>query len=150
MKIIRFYRTNEAYGEFSNFSKHGFIDDQGLFWLTVEHYFQANKFIDKSIQENIRQLNSPMDAATAGRDRKKPLRPDWEVVKDDIMRFSVLEKFKQNLDIQNILLSTHNALIIEHTTNDFYWADGGDGSGKNMLGIILMETREILLSEEKI
>ncbi|WP_233420974.1 NADAR family protein [Xenorhabdus nematophila] len=115
-----------------------------FFWPTVEHYFQAKKFIDENTQENIRLLNSPMDAATAGRDRKKPLRPDWEVIKDDIMRFAVLEKFKQNLDIQNILLSTHNAQLIEHTSNDFYWADGGDGSGNNMLGIILMETREIL------
>ncbi|KAF9194169.1 hypothetical protein BGZ50_006648 [Haplosporangium sp. Z 11] len=30
----------------------------------------------------------------------------------------------------------------EHTKNDRYWADGGDGTGKNMLGKILMEVRE--------
>ncbi len=30
---------------------------------------------------------------------------------------------------------------ILHTTNDSYWADGGDGSGKNMLGKLLMELR---------
>lgn len=30
---------------------------------------------------------------------------------------------------------------IEHTRNDRYWADGGNGTGKNMLGIVLMETR---------
>ncbi|WP_050027023.1 NADAR domain-containing protein [Verrucomicrobium sp. BvORR034] len=28
--------------------------------------------------------------------------------------------------------------------NDSYWADGGDGSGKNCLGILLMELRDQL------
>jgi predicted NAD-dependent protein-ADP-ribosyltransferase YbiA (DUF1768 family) len=32
-------------------------------------------------------------------------------------------------------------------TKDSYWADGGDGSGRNMLGIILMEAREQLKKE---
>jgi len=27
--------------------------------------------------------------------------------------------------------------LIEHTKNDSYWADGGDGNGKNMLGRLL-------------
>ena len=34
--------------------------------------------------------------------------------------------------------------IVEHTENDGYWGDGGDGSGKNMLGQILMRVREEL------
>jgi predicted NAD-dependent protein-ADP-ribosyltransferase YbiA (DUF1768 family) len=34
-----------------------------------------------------------------------------------------------------------DAKIIEHTENDDYWGDGGDGSGKNMLGQILMRIR---------
>ena len=40
-----------------------------------------------------------------------------------------------------LLLDTGDALIVEHTVNDRYWGDGGDGSGKNMLGRILMEIR---------
>lgn len=36
---------------------------------------------------------------------------------------------------------------INWTKNDYYLADGGDGSGENMLGKILMETR-IALSLE--
>lgn len=144
MNVINFYKTNEPYGEFSNFSRHGFLDEGKLYWPTVEHYFQAKKFLDKNIQENIRLLKSPMDAAIAGRDRNKILRVDWEIVKNDIMRFAVLEKFKQNVNIKNILLSTHDSLIVEHTSNDDYWGDGGNGTGKNMLGIILMETRRII------
>lgn len=85
-----------------------------------------------------------MDAVKAGRDSSNPLRSDWDRVKDDIMRLAVLEKFKQNDDVRHILLSTGSSWLIEHTRNDNYWVDGGDGSGKNMLGIILMEIRGLL------
>jgi predicted NAD-dependent protein-ADP-ribosyltransferase YbiA (DUF1768 family) len=30
------------------------------------------------------------------------------------------------------------------TENDSYWGDGGDGSGRNMLGQVLMRVREEL------
>lgn len=60
------------------------------------------------------------------------------------MRRAVLEKFKTNEDIQRILLSTKDEEIIEETTEDYYWGCGKNGKGKNMLGKILMEIREIL------
>jgi len=34
--------------------------------------------------------------------------------------------------------------LVENTANDHYWGDGGDGSGKNMLGKILMQVRDEL------
>ena len=142
-KPILFYKTNEPYGCFSNFSKHGFSID-GIYWSTSEHYFQAQKFHDKKIQNIIREQLSPMKAAEMGRNRVFSLRNDWELVKDDVMRLAVFEKFRQNEVIRNILLSTKDAILIEHTYNDRYWADGGDGTGNNMLGIILMETRKLL------
>jgi ribA/ribD-fused uncharacterized protein len=85
-----------------------------------------------------------MIAARMGRDRTKPLRKDWEAVKDDIMREAVRAKFRQRADLAKILLGTGDAFIVEHTENDSYWGDGGDGSGKNMLGTILMEVRQEL------
>lgn len=140
---IKFYRVNEEYGCFSNFSKHGFELD-GEYWLSSEHYFQAQKFIGTEYKEQIRLSETPMEAAKIGRDRSKPLRSDWEEVKDDVMRKSVLEKFKSNKDIQTILLSTEEEVIVENTSSDYYWGDGKCGTGKNMLGKILMETREVL------
>jgi len=79
----------------------------------------------------------------------------------------VLAKFQQHVDIQKILLDTEDAVLVEHTSNDSYWADGGDGSGnqhnpplflvfsrrfthcppstgKNMLGVTLMRVRDTL------
>jgi ribA/ribD-fused uncharacterized protein len=82
-----------------------------------------------------------------GRMRSKPLRHDWASVKDNVMREAVLAKFRQHADIRATLLGTGDALLVEHTRNDRYWGDGGDGTGRNMLGTILMETREQLRSE---
>ncbi|EJP5820520.1 NADAR family protein, partial [Cronobacter sakazakii] len=136
-------RVNEPYGVFSNFHSTGFSVSE-IWWPTVEHYFQAQKFHDEILREKIRSLTSPMEAAKVGRSRNYPLREDWELIKDDVIRFAVLKKFSQNDEAKNILLSTGGAELIEHTKNDRYWADGGDGTGKNMLGKILMETRSVL------
>ena len=141
--VIKFYRISEEYGCFSNFSPHP-VELKGKRWPTSEHYFQAQKFAGTEHEEAIRLKKSPMIAARIGRDRKKPLRADWDEVKDDVMREAVRAKFKQHPDLRAILLSTGDALIVEHTQNDAYWGDGGDGTGKNMLGLILMEVREEL------
>lgn len=140
---IYFYSTREEYGCFSNFSPHGFELDR-LYWHTSEHYFQAQKFVGTIHAEQIRLVKTPKDAAKMGRERTRPLRQDWEQVKDNIMRSAVLRKFTTHADIREILLDTANQEIIENSPIDFYWGCGSDGSGKNMLGIILMEVREIL------
>ncbi|MBH8605650.1 MULTISPECIES: NADAR domain-containing protein [unclassified Thermoactinomyces] len=143
---IYFYRVNEPYGCFSNFSAHGFMLD-GKWWPTSEHYFQAQKFAGTPYEEKIRLIKSPKDAVTMGRDRRLPLRQDWELVKDEVMRKAVLQKFKSHHDIRAILLSTGNREIVENSPVDYYWGCGADGSGKNMLGQILMEVREELRRE---
>ncbi len=140
---IYFYGINDQYGCFSNFSQHGFELD-GLYWTTSEHYFQAQKFVGTNHLEQIRLAKMPRDAARMGRDRKRPLRPDWEQVKDDIMRKAVLRKFETHGDIREILLATNDEPIVENAPRDYYWGCGKDGSGKNMLGQILMEVRDIL------
>jgi ribA/ribD-fused uncharacterized protein len=60
------------------------------------------------------------------------------------MRTAVRAKFTQHKSLQETLLSTGDAILVEHTVNDSYWGDGGDGTGKNMLGKILVEIRDEL------
>jgi ribA/ribD-fused uncharacterized protein len=148
--MIRFYRVNEPYGCFSNFARYP-ITMACKVWPTSEHWFQAQKFVDTAVEEElgevIRREPSPMKAALIGRDRTKPRRADWEAVRDDLMREVVRAKFTQHEDIREVLLSTGDAEIVEHTANDDYWGDGGDGSGRNMLGRILMEVRAELRSQ---
>ena len=140
MNRILFYRTNEPYGEFSNFSAHP-IQLKGALWPTTEHYFQAQKFAGTPREEEICKVESPMVAARMGRSRQHPLRPDWESVKDKIMLEALRAKFSQHPDLRELLLSTGDAELVEHTANDRYWADGGDGTGRNRLGQLLMELR---------
>lgn len=62
-------------------------------------------------------------------------------------------KFAQHSDLREQLLSTGDSFLVEHTTKDKYWGDGGDGGsgdkGKNMLGILLMKVREELRGATK-
>lgn len=143
MDPIHFYSTSDDYGEFSNFSPHSILLD-GKRWPTSEHYFQAQKFHDESHREEIRRASTPMLAAPLGRDRKKKLRPDWERIKDGVMKDAVLAKFSQHAELAALLLATGEAMLVEHTANDAYWGDGGHGRGRNRLGQILMQVREVL------
>lgn len=83
-----------------------------------------------------------MEAAKLGRNVNMEIRSDWGEVKVEIMKKAVKAKFEKYEELNELLLSTGDAEIIEHTKNDSFWADGGDGSGKNMLGKILMRIRE--------
>ena len=90
----------------------------------------------------VQNASTAGQSAKMGRDRNRPLRKDWEEVKDDIMMDAIRYKFSQHEGLREVLMSTGNKKLIEHTKNDRYWADGGDGSGKNMLGILLMRLRD--------
>ena len=144
---IRFYSVTDEYGELSNFAAFP-ITLRGKLWPTSEHFFQAMKFEDTRDQEDIRAANTPMLAARMGRDRKRTLRRDWERVKIGIMREAVEAKFRQHEDLRALLLATGDAKLIEHTTNDNFWGDGGDGSGRNELGRCLMAVREALRADD--
>jgi ribA/ribD-fused uncharacterized protein len=146
---IYFYSTRDKYGEFSNFAKYG-VDLDGFWWKTVEHYFQAQKFEDSEYCEKIRNAPDPKTAAVWGRSRKIPLRPDWEAVKDSIMKKAVLKKFQLHDNIREILLDTGDQEIVENSPTDYYWGCGKDRTGKNKLGQILQEVREILRNQSAI
>ena len=146
-RTIYFYAAGEQpYGCFSNFPPHGFVLE-GLWWPTSEHCFQAQKFAGTEYAERIRLAKSPVIAARLGRSRKQPLRPDWDTVKDDVMRVAVCAKFNAHPAIRDVLLSTGDAALVESAPHDYYWGCGADGTGRNMLGRILMEVRAWLRQE---
>lgn len=139
---IHFYRTNDAYGCFSNFSKHPVVID-GVKWPTSEHYFQAMKFpTEPDRQERIRQASSPTQAKKIAWEPSSKMRPDWDTYRDEVMLKVIREKFQQHPKLKEILLSTAEEFLVEHTKNDSYWGDAGDGTGQNKLGKILMHVRE--------
>lgn len=143
MNTIRFYKVGNEFGNFSNFASFPIFID-GEVWPTVEHYFQANKFEDLAIRNKIKIIDSPMKAAKEGRNTKNILRADWLEIKDNIMFQGLLSKFLQHHNLKEELLNTGNAQLVEHTKNDSYWGDGGDGNGLNKLGFLLMRVRKII------
>ena len=68
-------------------------------------------------------------------------RKDWEGVKIDVMRKALLAKFIQHDDLRKMLKSTGKRKLVERSPHDKFWGDGGDGSGQNWLGQLLMEIR---------
>jgi len=142
---IKFYKTAEKYGAFSNFSRHQFVEDEKVF-RTSEHYFQCMKFVttDEEYAEKIRVALTPAKCAKLGRSRDVPLREDWEEVKDGIMMDALRLKFTQHSELKELLLSTGDEEIIEDSPVDSYWGCGRDGKGKNMLGQLLMKLRDEL------
>ena len=166
---ITFYSHHEDkphwwWSNFANFP----VYYNGKVWRNSEAPFQAEKFrgSDPEQAEVIRRALTPQEAAALGRDKTRKLRPDWDLpvlfelpeslaalwqryvgapmlTKDWIMLEVVFHKIDQHAELEERLLLTDTAEIIEHTVKDRYWADGGDGSGKNMLGKILMVLREV-------
>lgn len=145
---IYFYKVNEPYGCFSNFSPHG-IDLHGTHWQTVEHYYQAQKFVatpEASIIPIIHQAKTPEEAAALGRDCTRQIRSDWEHVKISVMHEAVLQKFLTHTDIQAILIATGDTWIVENSPTDYYWGCGSQRTGQNHLGKILMSIRQQIRS----
>lgn len=145
-EVIYFYSTTGEFGFMSNFAHYPIVID-GVKWATTEHYFQAMKFVGTRHEAEVRAAPTPKEAANRGRDRARPLRADWERVKDDVMRRALRAKFEQHEDICDRLLATGEATLIEKTSGDYYWGCGTKGTGRNMLGVLLMELREALQNE---
>ena len=147
--IIEFYSRKKEYGYFSNFWKAPVIID-GKIYPTIVHYYQAAKFFttDPAYASGI-QNESITAAIKMGKSKHHPLRPDWEQIKDDIMRKALRAKFEQHSNLRLKLMKTINMKLVARTKYNSYWGDGGNGKGKNMLGVLLMELRESYVKEHE-
>ncbi|KAI8912157.1 hypothetical protein DFJ77DRAFT_467136 [Powellomyces hirtus] len=170
---ILFYTDSDKYGEFSNYyilsSPFKWKDRE---YCTSEHAFQAAKFLHPEANEHslafgdeIRKASTPNkarilalqktgggyawrtqlnDVILAYKEKGVVIRPDWVNIRDHIMREILLCKFSQNLHCKKVLMGTGDMHLVEHTKRDSYWGDGGDGSGQNRLGELLMEVRDTI------
>lgn len=145
MEPIRFYRPEHPYGCCSNYSPHAVTVDD-LTFTTSEHFYQWYKHfrVGATHAELIRLAQTPGRAWRLANDRRHPQRPDWEQIKDDVMRLVVLLKFMQHEECTRELLATGDLMLVEASPRDAYWGEGEDRTGKNMLGIVLMEVRDAI------
>ncbi|KAI4381141.1 hypothetical protein MLD38_007249 [Melastoma candidum] len=159
--IIFFYKTWDPYGAFSNFSPHPIQmqDDDGNYktWSSVEHYYQAHKFVgvenSKAQQwvDQIKSAKSPEEAARIGRSaqRRHPdlVRSDWDSVKVDVMFRALKSKFSIYPHLNNMLVSTAGSVLVEASPHDLFWGGGREGEGLNYLGRLLMQLRAEFIGE---
>lgn len=159
--IIFFYKTWDPYGAFSNFSLHPIRmpDENGGYyiWPSVEHYYQAYKFVGledpaaKSCLREIKNAKSPEEAARLGRrtQRQRPdlVRADWDSVKIDVMYRALKCKFSTYPHLASMLLSTAGSVLVEASPHDLFWGGGRDGEGLNYLGRLLMQLRSEFLAD---
>ncbi|MCI0482889.1 MAG: NADAR family protein, partial [Candidatus Dadabacteria bacterium] len=115
------------------------------YWPTVEHYFQAQKFIDTPLEDIIRCAPTPHKAKSIAKLANIKLRRnDWFKIREQIMLMAILCKFETHSNLRDKLLDTENKIIIENSKKDYYWGCGKSGKGRNTMGKILMRAREIL------
>ena len=119
---------------------------EGIEYPTNEHFFQAMKTLNIDERKEIAACETPGRAKRMG--RRVQLRSDWEDVKIDIMRKGLKMKFSIP-ELKTKLLATGDEELVEGTTwHDQIWGicmcEKCKGQGKNLLGQLLMETRNEL------
>lgn len=150
-EVISFSKTNEEFGGLSNMAPnyHIYINDIKI--LTSEALYQSCRFPNNpEIQQKIFEQFSPMYAKNISRDNTILTRTDWELIKIMAMRWAIRAKLACNFEIfSKLLFETKSYPIVEISRKDSFW--GGiyysktkTIQGQNILGRLLMETREII------
>ena len=145
---IDFYKEFGELGFLASYSNHGF-QINGVYYPTVEHYYQASKFDDEKLKKKILSCKTPREASEIGRDRNNKRIPNFRKMKIQKMYEANLEKFRQNPEIAEKLLNTGNEEIREMTVKESFWGIGPNQTGENQMGKILMRVREELRKEIK-
>lgn len=153
---ISFTKVSLPYGWLGNMAPYPAYYD-GYRYFTSEHAFQASRLpIDHPVIEEIKHIKSPMGAKM----RVKKFIDDFIVEplsKQDLLNMKniVLSKFTDPMhDLDRQLVLTGNSTLIEDVTKRankgaaMFWGakklDDGTWEGDNNLGLILMETRDII------
>lgn len=144
MSTLSFFDPSDIESGFlSNFYRSE-VKLDGTIWPTVEHYYQAQKFQDAAQVERIRQASTPRHAKNLGKARDVTLREDWGTHRMTAMLRALTAKFTQHVLLQQKLMMTGDAILVEASPHDSFWGDGPDGHGENRLGYLLTSLRDQL------
>ncbi len=150
MILIR--NVKDDFGWLGNMSPHP-VKHNGKTYLTSEALFQALRFDDDEIIEEIRNQKSPMSAKMkAKKYRSKHVVAPMSEVDLNNMRMVLRLKMLQHPDIRRELFLTCNDEIVEDcsrrpTNSGLFWGaklseENGNWIGKNWLGRLWMEVRK--------
>ena len=121
----------------------------GIDWMTSEHAYQASKFFDEKIFQEILTASSAYKSKEIAQKYEKHVKKDWHKIKINIMEKIVRAKLEQHEYIQRKLLETGDREIVEDSPYDNFWGRGPDWEGENHLGKIWMKLREGLKAKIK-
>lgn len=166
--VVYFYSVDGIEGFLSNFYTVDFTDSNGRSWKSSEHYYQAHKFDDQELFDLVASQTTCRDCYRTAWEHKDKWVDFWEkpyettavlsvplavsaaasvpfplLYKDAIMYSALQYKFEVP-ELRAKLLETGQATLVEHAMRDYHFGIGSDGSGKNMLGLLLMNIRDSL------
>lgn len=135
-----FFYENEFY-VFSNFSSFA-IEWKGELYPTSEHVYQAEKFEDESLKEQIKKARSAHEAFKLAEQNKDKRRNDWDEIKLGVMKAILRAKTEQHPYVKKKLMESGDKELVEDSWRDTYWGWGPNKDGANHLGKLWMEVRE--------
>lgn len=146
-----FFKVKEAFGGLSNMSNDYPLMVNGVKAGSSEALYQACRYPHKpEWQAIIMGANLPMIAKRIARKNEwlAETRSDWEEIRVDVMRWVLQVKMAQHpRRMRAIFEKARRRPIVERSPKDSFWGAilGEDGvlRGENMLGISLMELRNI-------
>lgn len=107
--------------EFSNFQPFEF-EDAGIVYPTVEHYYQAMKTTDKSLQRRIAAAEKPGYAKAMGkRIPSKMFRNDWMKIREFVMKSALNVKFYEGTEYHDRLMEIWYPLVEYNRWHDNFW-----------------------------
>ena len=149
---INYVLFHGRFSPFSNFYPSSFVVDD-KYYRCAEQYFQAEKarFLGRtSVACQIMYSRDPAKMKSLGNQLEEEV---WPVeLQEATMRRALLAKFGQNKRLCGILKETSDRALIECNKYDQYWGNGrfiydtkaSQGTGKNRLGQLLQEVRDLL------
>lgn len=147
---VLFYRPDDPWGVFSNFSNHPIVLPspwtlEPVVYKWSEVRFQALKATSQEDHDHVVASDSAYESKMRGRAIK--LRDDWGDTRNAFCWYVMLEaivaKATQHQEMFDALIATGNRWIYEDSQKDdiWGWRYHADHRGKNLLGEAVMQTR---------
>jgi len=157
-EVVSFTKVKLPFGWLGNMSPFP-IQFAGKEWRTTEALFQAMRFEDVDIQEEIRAQKSPMGAKLVAKGKADKMVVE-QLSKQDLenMHECIKLKIEQHPELKQQLLDTGDATIVEDVTkrgrkgSNLFWGalltEKGEWEGTNALGQLWMMLRDELKEEQ--
>jgi len=137
-------RSSTVFQFLSNMAEgFGFADDDGIWWPTSEHYYQAMKSPMEEEQQYIRESANGYEAKKRGKEINTTT--DWDQRRLDVMKKALSYKFAKGTEAAGLLQDTSIDYLVEYAPwGDTFWGINKDKQGHNHLGRLLMEQRDTI------